>query len=487
MTSIGIIGSGFGALAVAVELRRSGHTDLRLWERSHDLGGVWRDNTYPGAGCDVPSPLYSFSYEPNPHWSRRYALQDEIHAYIRTVADKYGVTPHVRFGAEVVGATWNDDSKQWTVALADPSTGSGGAGTETIDVLISAVGQLSRPALPSIEGMDTFAGTSFHSARWDHAFDPAGKRIAVVGAGASAVQCVPHLARHASELLVFQRSPNYVMPKPDKPYKAFHRALFRIAPVSQQVERGGIWTLMEQFARGLDDESKVGRINRAIAMRHLRKQVKDHQLRAKLTPDYPIGCKRILFSNEFYPALQQPNVEVVTSAITRITPTGVVDASGVEHEVDAIVYATGFDTQDFLQSIDITGTGGQKLATQWADGAHAYLGMYVPHFPNLFVTYGPNTNLGGGSIIYMLEAQARHMRQAIERLEAGGYTTVEVTEEAEEAYDRELTQKLEHSPWAQCENWYRHRSGRITSNWPGATLPFAKATKVLKPEAFRWA
>jgi cation diffusion facilitator CzcD-associated flavoprotein CzcO len=244
---------------------------------------------------------------------------------------------------------------------------------------------------------------------------------------------------------------------------------------------------MEQFARGLDDQSKVGKVNKAIAMRHLRTQVEDQGLRAKLTPDYPIGCKRILFSNEFYPALAQENVDVVVGGVVRVTANGVVDETGTEHEVDAIVYGTGFDAQDFLESIDISGTDGQKLATHWLDGAHAYLGMYVPHFPNLFVTYGPNTNLGGGSIIYMLEAQARHMRQAIDRMEAGSYRTIEVTEEAEEAYDRWIGERLDHSVWAHCDNWYRHRSGRITSNWPGATKPFAKATRVLEPTAFRWA
>lgn len=480
MTRIGIIGSGFGAIAVAVELKRAGHTDLRLWERSDDLGGVWRDNTYPGAGCDVPSPLYSFSFEPNSQWTRRYALQKEIHAYIRSVADKHGVSPLVRFGAEVVAAAWDDDAAQWSVTFADQTV-------ETVDVLVSAVGQLSRPRLPDIEGVESFGGTSFHSAEWDHSFDSTGQRVAVVGAGASAVQFIPHLAKDAAELVVFQRSASYLMPKPDKPYTAFHRGLFKALPFSQRLERGGIWTIMEQFARGLDATSKVGRVNKAIAMRHLHRQVTDPTLRAKLTPDYPIGCKRILFSNEFYPALAQPNVDVVTRGITRVTPTGVVDDAGVEHEVDAIVYGTGFDSQDFLESIDITGANGQKLATQWTDGAHAYLGMYVPGFPNLFVTYGPNTNLGGGSIIYMLEAQARHMRQAVDRLEAGSYRSVAVTEEAEQAYDRELTQKLDDSVWGSCDNWYRHPSGRITSNWPGATLPFAKATKVLDPDAFTWA
>lgn len=481
MTSIGIIGSGFGALAVAIELTKAGHTDLRLWERSDDIGGVWRDNTYPGAGCDVPSPLYSYSFEPNPDWSRRYALQEEIEAYIKKVARKYGITPLVQFGREVVAATFDDEAASWTVAFADAS-----AEPETVDILISAVGQLSRPRLPDIKGVDSFEGTSFHSAEWDHSFDPKGKKIAVVGAGASSVQFVPHLADDARELLVFQRSANYIMPKPDSPYRPFHKALYHRIPFTQQVERGAIWSIMEQFARGLDETSRVGGINKAIAMRHLKSQVKDPELRAKLTPDYPMGCKRILFSNNYYPALAKPQVDLVTSTITEITPRGVLTADGIEHEVDAIVYGTGFDSQDFLESIDITGAGGQKLAKQWSQGAHAYLGMYVPNFPNLFVTYGPNTNLGGGSIIYMLEAQAAHMRQVIDRMASGGYRSAEVTAEAEAAYDKDLQVRLDRSVWGSCENWYRHESGRITSNWPGATLPFAKRTRTLEPDAFSW-
>lgn len=479
MTSIGIIGSGFGALAVAVELTRAGHTDLRLWERSTDIGGVWRDNTYPGAGCDVPSPLYSFSFEPNPDWSRRYALQEEIHAYIKSVAAKFGITPLVQFGHEVIAASYDDEAANWTVTFT-------GGEQQTVDILISAVGQLSQPRLPDIKGVGTFQGTSFHSAEWDHNFDPTGKRIAVVGAGASAIQFVPHLADDAGELLVFQRSANYIMPKPDSPYRSLHKALYHRIPFTQKIERGGIWTIMEQFSRGFNDTSRVGKVNKAIAMRHLKSQVKDPELRAKLTPDYPIGCKRILFSNDYYPALAKPHVDVVASSISEITPRGVRAANGFEYEVDAIIYGTGFDAQDFLSSIDISGSGGQKLAAQWSAGAHAYLGMYVPNFPNMFVTYGPNTNLGGGSIIYMLEAQARHMRQVIDRLEAGNYRSAEVTSAADEAYDQDIQARLEHSPWADCNNWYRHKSGRITSNWPGATLPFAQRTKTLEPEVFSW-
>jgi len=479
MTSIGIIGSGFGALAVAVELTRAGHADLRLWERSSDIGGVWRDNTYPGAGCDVPSPLYSFSFEPNPDWSRRYALQAEIHAYIKKVAGKYGITPLVQFDREVVGATYDDEAANWTVAFASGQE-------QTVDILISAVGQLSRPRLPDIKGVNSFEGTSFHSAVWDHSFDPSGKTVAVIGAGASSIQFVPHLADGTHELLVFQRSAAYIMPKPDSPYRSLHKTLYHRFPFTQRIERGGIWAIMEQFARGLDETSRVGGINKAIAMRHLKGQVKDPELRTKLTPDYPMGCKRILFSNNYYPALARPHVDVVTSSITGITPGGVRTSDGIEHEVDAIIYGTGFDSQDFLQSIDITGAAGQKLAAQWSHGARAYLGMYVPNFPNLFVTYGPNTNLGGGSIIYMLEAQAAHMRQVIDRMAAGNFRAAEVTTAADEAYDKDIQSRLDHSVWGHCDSWYRHESGRITSNWPGATLPFAKRTRVLEPDAFSW-
>ena len=471
--SIGIIGSGFGALAVAIELTRAGHGDVRLWERDDDLGGVWRDNTYPGAGCDVPSPLYSFSYEPTTRWKRRYALQDQILEYLRDVATKYGIVERIRFGHEVVSAQWDETTSSWSVGFADGSS-------DTVDVLVPAVGQLSRPVLPPIDGIDDFEGPSFHSAEWDHDVDLDGRRVAVVGAGASAIQFVPQIAERAAEVTVFQRSANYILPKPDGPFPRWYAPAIRL-------ERPLTWLAGEQFSRGLDDSSRVGRLQHAIAMRHLRSKVPDADLRAKLTPDYPIGCKRILFSNNYYPTLMRDHVDVETSRIERITPTGLVTADGTEHEADVIVYGTGFDAQDFLSSIDIVGAGGRKLAEQWVDGARAYLGIYVPHFPNLLISYGPNTNLGGGSIIYMLEAQARHMRQTLDRMVGHGHEAVEVTVEAEEAYDREVQHELERSAWAHCDNWYRHPSGRITSNWPGSTHPYAKRTRELEPEAFAWA
>ncbi|EFQ83847.1 hypothetical protein HMPREF0063_10563 [Aeromicrobium marinum DSM 15272] len=472
MTSIGIIGSGFGAIGTAVELTRAGHDDVRLWERSDDLGGVWRDNTYPGAGCDVPSPLYSYSFAVNTAWSRRYALQPEIHDYLARVADDFGIRPCIRFGHEVVSAHWQEADSQWEVGFASGAT-------ERVDILISAVGQLSEPRLPAIPGIEDFAGTSFHSARWDHDADLDGKRIAAVGIGASAIQYVPHLAERAEQLTLFQRSANYILPKPDGPLPRWYRAMTRL-------ERGVWWFFGEQFSRGLDDHSRVGRVNRKVALEHLRRGVPDPELRRTLTPDYPIGCKRILFSNNFYRTVSRPDVDVVGDRITRITPTGVETADGTHHEVDAIVYGTGFDAQDFLSSIDVIGPGGRRLAEQWSEGAHAYLGMYVPGFPNLLVSYGPNTNLGGGSIIYMLEAQARHMRQVVDRLVAERHRTVEVRAEVEAEFDRSLQARLATSVWGNCDSWYRHPSGRITSNWPGATHPYARRTRQLEPEEFAW-
>lgn len=472
MTSVGIIGSGFGGIAVAAELLSHGHHDVRLWERGDDIGGVWRDNTYPGAGCDVPSPLYSYSFAVNTRWSKRYALQPEIRDYLHRVADEYGITPRVQLGREVVSAHWQDDEQAWDVGFADGVV-------ERVDVLVSAVGQLSEPRLPAIEGIDDFAGESFHSARWDHEVDLRGKRVAAVGVGASAIQYVPHVADEAARLTLFQRSANYILPKPDGPLPRWWRPGIRL-------ERPLWWTFGEQFSRGLDEGSLVGGIEKKVALAHLRRQVRDPRLRELLTPDYPIGCKRILFSNNFYPTLERDHVDVVADRIVRVHPQGVETADGTIHEVDVIIYGTGFASQDFLDSIDVRGTGGEALAKRWAKGARAHLGIYVPGFPNLFVSYGPNTNLGGGSIIYMLEAQARHMRQVLDRMEAGEYDAVDVRPEVEAEYDQQVQERLESSVWGSCDSWYRHPSGRITSNWPGSTHPYHRRVRAMEPKDFAW-
>lgn len=476
MPSIGIIGAGFGGLSVAIELLRRGHDGVRLWERGDGVGGVWRENTYPGAACDVPSHLYSLSYEPYPGWTSRYAQQPQILDYLERTAGRYGVAGRVQTGRTVVAASFDESRAEWTTTFADGSQ-------QRTDILVSAVGQLSEPALPRIPGVNSFGGTSFHSARWDHDADLSG-RVAVIGTGASAIQFVPHLARTARRLTVFQRTPSYILPRPDQRYGHRYRALTGRAPGVIDRERRVYDWLAEQFTRGLEADSAAGRAIRALALGHLRARVHDPELRAKLTPDYAIGCRRILFANSYYPALTRENVEVVTEPIDEVTETGV-RAGGRDHEVDTIVYGTGFDAQSFLSTIDVTGPRG-RLAEQWSDGARAYLGIHVPGFPNLMLSYGPNTNLGGNSIVYMLEAQAHAIGDAVDRLRATGSRTVEVTAAAERTWDDDVQARLAGTVWSRCDSWYRHPSGRITSNWPGPTHVYGRRTAHLDPEAFTW-
>ncbi|BDU02587.1 flavin-containing monooxygenase [Nocardia sputorum] len=473
--SIIIIGAGFGGLGMALELRRAGVDTFTILERATDLGGVWRENTYPGAACDVPSPLYSFSYESKSDWPRRFSEQRDIHAYMRGVADKHGLRRFIRFGNEVTDAEFDERTGRWTVRTADGAQ-------LTADVLIPAVGQLSRPALPNIPGIDTFTGPAFHSAEWDHDVDLTGKRIACIGTGASAIQYIPRIQPDAAHLTLFQRSAAWVLPKADVEYSALHHALFKYFPPSRLLERFAIWSVFELLALGLTDIPAIKTPVIALADRHREKQVPDAELRAKLTPDYAAGCKRGLFSNEYFPALAQPNVTVETTAIEAITPTGIRTADGVEHDVDVIVYGTGFKGTEFLAPMNIYGLGGRKLADVWGDeGARAYLGLSVPQFPNLFLMYGPNTNVGAGSIIYMLESQARYIRQVVRYLtdRPGRYLAARAA--TEQRWDDWLQQRLKDTPWNFCSSWYRNASGRITNNWPGATVLYRHKTRTFDP------
>ncbi|TDQ01390.1 flavin-containing monooxygenase [Labedaea rhizosphaerae] len=466
--SVLIVGAGFGGLAMALELRKAGLTEFTVLERADDLGGVWRDNTYPGAGCDIPSPLYSFSTVPNPDWPMRFSLREDIHDYMRRVVDEHGLRPHLRFGVAVEAAAYDEAEAEWVV-----TTGTG----EVLraDVLVPAVGQLSRPALPDIPGMAGFRGPAFHSARWDHGVPLDGKRVAVVGTGASAIQFVPHVAREASRLTVFQRSAPWVLPKPDVRYRPWHKRLFRRLPLTRLVERFAIWLLCEVLALGLVDLPVLRKAVAWLAGWHLRHQVADPGLRAKLTPDYAPGCKRALFSNDFYPAMTRPNVELVTEKITEITTGGVRTADGIEHPADVIIYGTGFAASEFLAPIAIRGRGGRALAEAWSNGARAYLGMTVPGFPNLFLMYGPNTNLGVGSIIYMLESQARYVVDLLRTVRPG--RALEVRAEVADRFDREIQARLRRSVWTLCSSWYRDQAGRITNNWPGTVTAYRVKTR----------
>jgi cation diffusion facilitator CzcD-associated flavoprotein CzcO len=464
-----IIGAGFGGLAVGLELARSGYHDFVILEKAKELGGVWRENTYPGAACDVPSPYYSFSFEPNPEWPQRYSSHSEIKAYMNRVVDKYDLRSRIRFGTEVTAASFDANAGRWRIETNKGET-------FEADVFVPATGQLSRPSVPEIKGRDVFAGRSFHSAEWDHAYELAGKRIAVIGTGASAIQFVPQIQPKASKLTLFQRTAPYVVMKPDTTYGRVHRFASKRLPLLA-AERFVWWSFCEFLTLGALGNRAVAKYMDFMSARQRNEQIKDPALRAKVTPDYPVGCKRLLFADNYYPALAQPNVHLETGKITELTRGGVRTADGVEHEVDVIIYGTGFKTQDLLAPMVIRGLQDRDLRAVWKDGARAYLGMAVPGFPNMFIMYGPNTNLGFGSIIYMLECQARYVRQAVEHLAARPGRFVEVREEVEAAYDREIQGRLSNSVWTSCVSWYRNASGRVSNNWPGTVSEYNRRTR----------
>lgn len=473
--TIAVIGSGFGGIGVGIALKRAGLHDFTIYEQAGDLGGVWRDNTYPGAACDVPSPLYSYSFTPHATWPNRYGDRDTIHRYLATTVDNEGLYLHFQYNTEITQLEYDQATAKWTLHTR-------GGATHRADLVITAVGQLSKPSWPNIPGMDTFTGPTMHSATWDHNVDLTGKRVAVIGSGASAIQFVPQIQPVVASLNLFQRTPPYVLPKPDRTYRDWHQAMFRYLPITKTAGRFGIWATGEAMTTAITSVKPLAALLTRACLTHLRLRVTDPDLRAKLTPGHAIGCKRILFSNDYFPALTQPNVTVTTDPIARITPTGLRTADGVDHRADVIIYGTGFRANDFLAPITITGRDDTDLDTQWSDGARAYLGMAIPHFPNLFLMYGPNTNLGGGSIIYMLERQARYITHAATRLAAlGPGSSLEIREDIADAFDTEIQQHLARSVWAGCANWYTHPSGRITTNWPGLVTEYDRRTRIFDP------
>ncbi|WP_183099264.1 flavin-containing monooxygenase [Nocardioides pelophilus] len=457
--SIAVIGTGFGGLAAVIELKKQGFDDIVVFEKADDIGGTWRDNTYPGAACDVPSPFYSYSFEPYTVWPHRFSRQPVILEYIKHVAEKYDVMRHIRFGTEVLGASFDADEGKWTVELSDQEP-------VVVDVLVSAVGQLSRPSYPAIEGAETFAGASFHSAEWDHGVDLAGKRVAVIGTGASAIQFVPAIQPEVGQMTVFQRTPPYLIPRFDREFSRHHHTVFEKVPATLLVERGAWYGVTEGLSVAWVYSKALTRVIKAVSRRHMRKQAGAKPgLFEKIWPNYQIGCKRILFSSDYVPALTQPNVDLVTDAISSITPTGVLTADGKEHEADVIIWGTGFKATEFLAPMSIKGGDGRDLQDDWRGGARAYYGMTVPHFPNLFIMYGPNTNTGGGSIIYFLEAQAKYLGEYVAHLAATG-RQLAVRPEVEQDYDDRIQAHLSESVWSLCSSWYRNAEGRITTNWP---------------------
>ncbi|HEU5471460.1 MAG TPA: NAD(P)/FAD-dependent oxidoreductase [Actinophytocola sp.] len=469
--SVLIIGTGFGGIGMAIELRRAGFRDIVLLEKAADIGGVWRENTYPGAGCDIPSPYYSYSYEPKPDWPMRFSLRADIQEYLRRTADKYGVTGLIRFNTEVTAAAFDADRGLWRVETA---TGA----TYEANVLIPAVGQLSRPAWPNLAGRERFTGPAFHSAEWDHGTDLTGKRVAVIGTGASAIQFVPLIQPKVARLTLFQRTAPYIVPKTDTVYRPWQHAMYRRLPRTQLAERAFFWGLCEFATVGLKGNRAITKAVEWLSAALRARQIKDRELRAKLTPDHPAGCKRVLFASNYYPAVAAPNVRLETGRIAEITPGGVRTGDGVEHPADVIIYATGFRTTEFLGPMKVLGLAGRDLREYWSDGARAYLGMSVPGFPNMFLMYGPNTNLGCGSIIYMLERQARYIRQAVEHI-AAGTSYVDVRPEVADHFDAEVQRRLARSVWSMCRSWYREDGGRVSTNWPGLVSEYDRRTKTL--------
>lgn len=468
--SIAIIGTGFSGLCAAIQLKRDGFENFTMFETGDDVGGVWRENTYPGAACDVPWHLYSYSFENRTGFTCPYPEQPEILEYQRHCARKHDLYPHIRFHSTVESAHFDDVQGVWQVTTDDGVT-------RAFDVLISGVGQLSRPSWPDIPGQDEFTGHSFHSAEWEHDYDLSGKRVAVIGTGASAIQFVPEIAKEVGHMAVFQRSAPYLLPRFQRQYGTVNRWLFKNFPRYRDVFRHSLRVVADASVPAFHNQSRLSRVFEGWWRHHLNSQVKDPELRRKLTPDYPIGCKRILFSSNYYPALAQDNVDLVTDGIERITPNGVLDKNGVEHEVDVIIYGTGFKATEFLSPMEIRGSGGKQLSERWATGAEAYLGITVDGFPNLFMCYGPNTNLGGNSIIYMIECQVEYIRQCLHKLSQPGVQAMDVKPEVVREYNRELQAELGETVWSWgCSSWYHTADGRITNNWPGTNVRYRHLT-----------
>ena len=478
MTSVAIVGAGFGGIGTAISLRRAGVEDITVLERGERVGGVWSHNTYPGAACDVPSHLYSYSFARNPGWGRRFALQPEIQAYVEDVARKHGVLDRVRLGTEVTSAEWDAGTARWRVQTSN--------GTVEADVLVCACGQLTRAAIPDLPGLDRFAGPAFHSSDWRHDVDLRGLRVGAMGSGASAIQFVPAIQPLVGSLTVLQRTPPWILPKPDRAYRPFDNAMFQRLPLAQLAGRFSFWALLEAGIAGFIGHEQAMRPLAAIARSHLRRQVRDPELRRKLTPTYKMGCKRVLLSSNWYPALAQPNVEVVTDGVSEVTETGIVLRDGRTVELDALIFGTGFRTREFVAPMRIAGRAGRTLEDAWSEVPHAWHGLAVPDFPNMFLIYGPNTFGGSGSAIYMIESQMRHVVQAVGALRRNGARTIEVRAGAHAAFMAELHERQRRTVWATggCSSWYVDEAGRDPTNWPGYTLEYRRRTARVSPDVY---
>jgi len=464
-----IVGSGFSGICAGIQLKRANIHDFVIVEKAERLGGTWRENTYPGAACDIPSHLYSYSFEPNPSWSRAYGRQAEILAYMERCADKYGLGPHFRFNHAVTEARFDEPTATWHVTTTN--------GTFVARTLLLGNGALHLPSLPDIEGLDRFEGTLFHSAQWNHDYDLAGKRVAVIGTGASSIQFVPQIAPKVKQLHVYQRTAPWIIPKRDRPIHPTERWTLEHVPGAHWTRRTALYWWMESKVLGFVYAPKLLAAAEKLVLRSLAHKVPDPELRAKLTPHYRLGCKRVLISNDYYPALQRPNVELVTDAITRVTPHGVLTADGREREVDAIICGTGFRVTEYLSSLRVVGRGGVELNDAWKTTLRNYLGITVSGFPNLFLLMGPNTGLGHNSMIFMIEAQARYAARAIEAMRSHKLASIEVKPAVEQAFRAALAERMKDTVWTTgCTSWYQTPDGEVFL-WPGASVDYWRRTR----------
>jgi len=464
-----VVGTGFAGIGMAVRLKQAGYDDFVVLERAKDVGGTWRDNTYPGCRCDVPSHLYSFSFAPNPDWSSTFSPQPEIEAYLQQVTDGFAVRPHIRFDHAVQDAHWEDG--RWRIHTNQ--------GDLTADLLLSGMGPLAEPSYPKLKGIENFEGEIFHSAQWNHDLDLSGRKVAVIGTGASAIQFVPAIQPEVEELHLFQRTPPWVMPRPDRRISSAEKRIYKAFPLVQKAVRAGIYWSRESLVLGFAKLPGIMKQGQKIAERHLAQQIRDPELRAKLTPDFTLGCKRVLISDDYYPAVAQPNVEVVTDAIHEVTPTGIVTEDGVKHEVDTIIYGTGFRVTDLPVMDMLHGRDRLTLREAWSDGMEAHLGTAVSGFPNFFLLIGPNTGLGHSSMVFMIESQIAYILDAIKTMDAEGIRQVEVRPEVQREFVDSVRSSMRNTIWTRggCTSWYLDAEGRNTTLWPSFTFRFRRLTR----------
>ena len=475
---IAIIGAGFCGIGMAVRLMRAGYTDLTVLERADSVGGTWRENTYPGCQCDVPSHVYSLSFAPNPDWSRTYSHQSEIWDYLRRTAGDFGVTPRIRFGCEVRMSSWDEESGEWVLDTSQ--------GEVRARFLIDAPGALAEPAVPELPGLERFQGTAFHSAEWDHEHDLTGERVAVIGTGASAIQFAPAIQPKVGRLHVFQRTPPWVMPHRDRPISRFERMLYRRFPLLQRIVRAWAYGIREIAVPAFAFDHRLNPPIQRIATRHMERQVADPELRRRLTPDYEIGCKRILPSNRWYPMLTQPNVELVTDEIAEVRERSIVSADGTEREVDTIIFGTGFQVLEMPAAHRVTGRRGETLAEAWDGKPEAYMGTSVADFPNMFMLLGPNTGLGTNSVVFMAEAQMQHVISVLDTMRAEGSDLCEVAASAQRRWNERIQHGSRRSVWTAggCRSWYLDAEGRNRAIWPGYSWRFWQLARRIKRQDY---